>query len=287
MSGPSRSRATAAVRRRSSIAGSGWSRIGMPGFRAEVLDDDLLDVPVALVEIADREQRLDALRVGLADADENARGEGDRQLAGERDGPEAPSRHLVGGAVVGEARAEQPLRGRLEHDAHADVDLAERREVTLAHHARIGVGQEARLADDQRRDRAQVVERRPVPHAPQELAVLGEERLRPVAQREERFLGAEALARAGERQDLLRRHGQRARVAGIAPEGAVPAVVAAEIGQRYEDLGREGHAAAAAPVPRRRRCGEQVGHQRRGGREEGDRLLRGGCAAPRGALDRG
>src|SRR5207237_9994899 len=60
---------------------------------AEVLYDDLLDVPVALMEIADREQGLDALGEGLADSDENAGGEGDGQLAGERDRAETPGRH--------------------------------------------------------------------------------------------------------------------------------------------------------------------------------------------------
>jgi hypothetical protein len=76
-----------------------------------------------------------------------------------------------------------------------------------------------------------------MPHAPEEFAVLGEDRLRPVAQGEQRFLGAESLAGAREREDLLGRHAQRAGLARVAAEGAVPAVVAAEIGKRDEDLG--------------------------------------------------
>ena len=43
------------------------------GLGAEVLDDDFLDVAVALVHVADREQGLDALGARLADADQDAR----------------------------------------------------------------------------------------------------------------------------------------------------------------------------------------------------------------------
>jgi len=76
-----------------------------------------------------------------------------------------------------------------------------------------------------------------MPHAPQEFPVLGKDGLRTVTQREQRFLGAEALARAREREDLLGCHAQRAGLARVAAEGAVPAVVTAEIGERDEDLG--------------------------------------------------
>jgi hypothetical protein len=40
------------------------------GFRPEVLDDDLLKVAVALVHIAQLQERLDALGARFADADE-------------------------------------------------------------------------------------------------------------------------------------------------------------------------------------------------------------------------
>ena len=42
------------------------------GLGAEILDDDFLDVAVALVQVAQRQQRLDALAPGLADADQDA-----------------------------------------------------------------------------------------------------------------------------------------------------------------------------------------------------------------------
>jgi hypothetical protein len=62
----------------------------------EVLDDDLLDVPVAPVHVADGEQRLRALLLGLADADQDAGGEGDAEASRVLDGPQPHRGRLVG-----------------------------------------------------------------------------------------------------------------------------------------------------------------------------------------------
>ena len=72
--------------------------IGHPrlGLGAEVLDDDLLHVAVTLVQIADREQRLDALEARLADADQNAGGERHARFARQADRLEPTRRNLVG-----------------------------------------------------------------------------------------------------------------------------------------------------------------------------------------------
>src|SRR5262249_7907341 len=86
--------------------------------------------------------------------------------------------------------------------------------------------------------------------------------------REERFFRAEALARLGEGHHLLGRHGEGARLARILPEGAVPAVVAAERGQRHEHLGGEGDPAAATAVAQRGGGVEERGELRRGRAEE-------------------
>ena len=48
-------------------------RHGGARLRQEVLDDHLLHVPVAGVRVRDREQGVDPLGAGLADADEDAR----------------------------------------------------------------------------------------------------------------------------------------------------------------------------------------------------------------------
>ena len=51
------------------------SRHARAGLGAEVLDDDFLNVAVTLVDVADRQQRLDALGPRLADADQEPGGE--------------------------------------------------------------------------------------------------------------------------------------------------------------------------------------------------------------------
>src|SRR5213592_4194599 len=64
--------------------------------RAEVLDDDFLEVTVPLLKVANRRERVHPLARCLTDADENACRERDRELARERDRAQAPRRHLVG-----------------------------------------------------------------------------------------------------------------------------------------------------------------------------------------------
>src|SRR6266850_2785928 len=86
-----------------------------PRLRAEVLDDDFLDVAVALLRVADRHQRVGALARRLADADQEPGGERDAELAGQPDRPQAARRYLVGRPVMGAAGRQQPLGDRLEH----------------------------------------------------------------------------------------------------------------------------------------------------------------------------
>src|SRR4029453_10087991 len=82
--------------------------------------------------------------------------------------------------------------------------------------------------------------------------------LRPVAQREQRFLRAEPSAGLRERDDFIGLHGVGARLARIAAERAVAAVVAAERRERHEDLRREGDGAAPAAVAHLAGAREQV-----------------------------
>src|SRR5439155_17718193 len=76
----------------------------------------------------------------------------------------------------------------------------------------------------------------------------GERRFWLVAEREERLLGAEPGARLRQRDDLVRRHRVRARLARIAAERAVPAVIATERGERHEHLFRERDDVSAPPI---------------------------------------
>ena len=83
---------------------------GRARLRAEVLHDDLLDVPVAPVEIADGEQRLGTLPRRLADADEDPGRERDRQATGILDRPQPDGGHLVGRCEVRATALRQPIR---------------------------------------------------------------------------------------------------------------------------------------------------------------------------------
>ena len=186
---------------------------------------------------------------------------------------------------MGHAGAEEALGHGLQHDPHADVDLAKRGEIPLPHDSGIGVGQEPGFLQDEPGNFAEVVEGAPMSHPTEKVAMLGEEGLGLVAQREERFLGPEALARAGEGQDLLGSHGESAGLARVAPERAIAAVVAAQGGQRDEDFGREGEAPPASAVSRRRGGSQELGEPSLRSVEEGDRLIRGGRGSAQHALE--
>jgi hypothetical protein len=113
-------------------------------------------VAVLLVQVANRDERVDALAARLADPDQEPGRERDTELAGERDGAQAPRRDLVGRPIVRQAGPEEPLRHGLEHDAHAHVHLAKRRQIALAHYPRVGVGQERGFREHRRADLLQV-----------------------------------------------------------------------------------------------------------------------------------
>ena len=99
------SRVIAIVQRWSSSEGSGGLGHLRAGLGAEVLDDHLLQVTVALVQLAQREQRLDALAPRLADADQDAARVRDREPPGAVDRVEAHLGQLVGRAEVRHRRA--------------------------------------------------------------------------------------------------------------------------------------------------------------------------------------
>ena len=89
--------------------------LGSPGalgarLGAEILDDDFLNVPELPMQIADGEQRLQALRPCLADADQNAGREGHALFAREPDGLKTDFRSLVRRAVVNAARFAEARR---------------------------------------------------------------------------------------------------------------------------------------------------------------------------------
>ena len=114
---------------------------GRARLRQEVLDDDLLHVPVAGVRGGDGAEGGQLVGPGVADADEDAGGEGDGQLAGEVQGGQAPRRHLVGRAPVGV----EVLGQRLDHHALAGRHRAQRGQLAGVERAGVGVGEQAGL----------------------------------------------------------------------------------------------------------------------------------------------
>ncbi len=114
-------------------------RLGMPGhprprLGAEVLHDHLLQVAVPLVQVGEREQRVDTLCAGLADPDQDPAREGNAQLTGDRDRLEPGRRELVRRGPVWAAARGQPLGRRLEHDPHRGRDGAQQLELGPGHH---------------------------------------------------------------------------------------------------------------------------------------------------------
>ncbi len=88
-----------------------------PRFRPEILHDDLLDVAVAIVQLAQRQERIDTFRARLADADQNTAGERHTGFSGKPDRLQARRRPLVGRPEVRSAARAQALGRALEHDA--------------------------------------------------------------------------------------------------------------------------------------------------------------------------
>ena len=109
----------------------------------EVLQDHLLQVAVALMQLRQRFERGDPLLLGLPDADQDAAGEGDLQLAGGLD-----RRQPLGGVLGRRAGVDglhQPLGDRLQHQPLRSGDLAQPRQVLAVEHADVRVGQDAAL----------------------------------------------------------------------------------------------------------------------------------------------
>ena len=109
----------------------------------EVLQDHLLEVAVPGVRLGERLQRGDTLLLALADADEDAAGERDLELAGRLDRLQAAGGVLGGRALV--HGLHQPLGHRLEHQPLRGGHLAQPGEVLAPEDADVGVRQDPAL----------------------------------------------------------------------------------------------------------------------------------------------
>ena len=208
---------------------------------AEILNDHFLHVPMAPVDRTDGEERIDALLIRLADADEDAGREGNRQATRVLEDLQADARLLVGAAEVGSAGGgPQTLGGGLEHHPHAGRDGSESTHLLPRHHARIEVRQQPGLLEDPDRHRAHVGERVGVPRLVEPLASRGPAILGPIAEGEESLSASEGNSAAGDVEDLIGREIRRGHAVRDSRESAVVAAVPAQAGERDEDLGRVG-----------------------------------------------
>ena len=233
--------------------------------------------------------RLGALGQRLADADQQAGGERNRQSPGVVERAQPNLGILVRTAVVRKAlRLEQPPRRGLQHHAHRRGDRLEPRQLRPRHHTRIQVRQKPGLLEHADRHRPHVVQRRVVAALVEPLPGFVPARLRPVAEREKCFFAAEFGTTTGDVEDLvgLHEHAEAlgAQLAGHGDEGAVVAGVAAQMGDRDEHLARiADRQPAVGPAPiRRRQAG--IAHPRGAGAEVGQVVAAGG-QGDRGLVD--
>ena len=218
---------------------------GRVGLGPEVLDDHLLHVAVLPGHASQREDRLGPLGERLADADEEAGGEGDREAPCVLEHPQAYVGVLVRRAEVRQAPGlEQTARSGLEHHAHRRGDRLEPVQLLPRHHAGVQVRQQPGLLQHSDGHRAHVGERGVVALLIEPLLRLRPAVLGPVTEGEQRLEAAHLGTLSRDLEDLVGREVRRPslarRVAGRLHEGAVVAPVAAQAGDRDEDLGGVG-----------------------------------------------
>ena len=238
------------VERRLRVGGHLRVRLG-----PEVLDDHLLDVPVALVQAGDRPKGLDPLRSRLADPDQDPGRERNRQLAREANRLQPCGGALVGRAEVRTTALGEPVGDRLEHEALRGGHLAQPGELVACHHTGVCVRKEAGLVEHEAAHAREVLDRRLAPELGQLLARDPVAALGLVAEREQRLAATRRGAGACDLEHFVRGQVRPLAAARRPREGAVVADVPAELRQRDENLRRICDDGAPAQAPG---LGEQV-----------------------------
>ena len=214
---------------------------------AEILDDDFLDMTVTQMQIADRDQGLDPLGPGFADANQQPRGEWHGRPARCFDRREADVGLLVGRSKMGPPALAQPFRCRLKHQPHGGRDRTKRGKVRIAHQARIEMGQQPCLIEDQLRHLAQIRQGGLMTQGFQRLAGGRVAGLGDIAEREQRFAAAGFSARPRDREHGVAIQIGALDVAGGRGKGAVVTDIPAKPRQGDEHLAGIGD---QAPVMR-------------------------------------
>ena len=228
--------------------GRGGIRHPRAGLGPEVLHDHLLKVTVEIVEIAQRQQRVDALLARLADADQNAGGERHRIFAGKTNGLDPRRGLFVGRAVMRRALLHQALGHALQHDALRHRDPAQRGDILAAHQAGIDMRQQSGTPEHFARGFGEIGQRGGMAERLKLLARDAVAQFGLVAERKQRLLAAGRLARLGDRDHLVDRQERLLAGARRMGEGAVVADVAAKLRQRNEHLARIGDLIAMSEI---------------------------------------
>ena len=145
---------------------------------------------MGVVQVAQRQQRLDPFAPRLADADEDAGREGHPLLPRHADGREPRRGILVGRTIMRPSPLGEAGRAALQHHALRDRDFPQRGEIGRIEQARIDVRQQADLLEDEARGFRQIRQRRPMSEAIEVVARRAVAKLRLVAEREQRLLAA-------------------------------------------------------------------------------------------------
>ena len=156
----------------------------------------------------------------------------------------------------------EPLAGGLQHDALAGRHLAQAGDLLARHHAGIGMRQQPGLAQHQRAHRGEIGDRRFVAERLQCVARRLVSQLRLVAQREQRLGATGGRAGAGDGEHLVGREVDRLARARHLRERAVVTDVAAEFGERNENLARIGNQPAMRGIAQGRGFCYQFGQRR-------------------------
>ncbi len=227
-------------------------------FGQEVLDDHFLHVAVALVRVADGDERVEPLGARLADPHEDPGGERDRGAAGGLERGQPAFGCLVGRSRVRAAGFREPGRERLDHHSLRRRHRAEPFQLLPRQGARVGMREEPGLLQHRRARGDQVVDGGCVAVSGEPLCGDGVAVLRRLAECEQGFVAPQCRALAGDGENLVERQVRALEVRRRLGERAVTATVAAEHRERDEHLRREGHAAAVGSVAQPRRLDHHV-----------------------------
>ena len=205
-------------------------------FRPEILNDDLLDMAITFVELAQGKQRVDPLVARFADADQNARGERHALFAGGLDACQPRARMLIGRAVVRSARLAQPLGGGFEHEPLGHGGAAQGGHIGWRQMARVEMRQQASLLVHHSRSLREIRQGGAMSEAQKLIGGAAIAQLRLVAEREQGFLAACRLTRPRDGKDFVERQIGSLVLARRMGKRAVVANVAAKLRQRNKDL---------------------------------------------------